>query len=58
MPDHTHPRAGSAWIVRSVPVRTRDGTDRLDRAYRCLLDEPPDAARQPCAEQSSPVIPP
>jgi hypothetical protein len=58
MPDCQHPRAGSAWIVRSVSVRTRDGTERLDQVYRRLLqdDRPAAATPQPRPEQPSPVI--
>ena len=32
--------AGAAWTIRSVPVRARDGPDRLAQAYRHLLDGP------------------
>jgi hypothetical protein len=59
MPDCQHPRAGSAWLVRSVSVRTRDGTERLDQVYRRLLQDGPPAATpqpQPRPEQPSPVI--
>src|SRR4051794_23038686 len=37
-------RAETGWMVRSVPIRTRDGAKRLDQAYRRLLDDPPPAA--------------
>jgi hypothetical protein len=33
-------RAETGWTVRSVPIRTRDGAERLDQAYRRLLDNP------------------
>jgi hypothetical protein len=35
--------AAPTWAIRSIPVRTRDGPERLDQAYRRLLnDTPPD----------------
>lgn len=42
------PKVAPAWTIRSVALRTRDGPERLDQAYRRLLaPEPPD--RQPAA---------
>ena len=29
-----------AWTIRAVAVRTRDGPERLDQAYRLLLNAP------------------
>jgi hypothetical protein len=31
------PSAAPIWTIRSVSVRTRDGSERLDHAYRRLL---------------------
>ena len=33
------PTAAPTWSIRSIPVRTRDGPERLDRAYRRLLSD-------------------
>ena len=42
------PKVAPAWTIRSVALRTRDGPERLDQAYRRLLSpEPPD--KQPAA---------
>ena len=31
------------WTIRSIPIRTRDGPERLDLAYgRLFSDAPPD----------------
>jgi hypothetical protein len=48
MPAGQRPPAATAWTIRSVAVRTRDGPERLDQAYRRLMgdtsrDEPPPA---------------
>jgi hypothetical protein len=45
----TGPRpAAPIWAIRSIPVRTRDGPERLDQAYRRLLnDTPPDGPPGP-----------
>ncbi len=50
----TAPRltAAPTWTIRSIPVRTRDGPERLDQAYRRLLsdtphDRPPDGPLSP-----------
>ena len=47
----TGPRpAAPTWAIRSIPVRTRDGPERLDQAYRRLLnDTPPDRPPGPPA---------
>jgi hypothetical protein len=39
----TGPRheATPAWTTRSIPVRARDGPERLDQAYRRLLSDIP-----------------
>ena len=39
MPRHP-PDVNPTWVIRSVAVRTRDGPERLDQAYRCLMDSP------------------
>jgi hypothetical protein len=42
------PTAAPIWAIRSTPVRTRDGPERLDQAYRRLLsDRPPDERHGP-----------
>ena len=33
---HRRPAAAQGWTILSVSVRTRDGPDRLDHAYRRL----------------------
>jgi hypothetical protein len=41
------PTAAPTWTIRSVSVRTRDGPERLDQAYRRLLSHtkgPPPAS--------------
>ena len=40
MPNRPPARAAN-WVIRSVPARARDGAERLDQAYRRLLDDPP-----------------
>ncbi|MBM6583063.1 hypothetical protein ILT44_22945 [Microvirga sp. BT689] len=37
MPSDQRPSAAPIWTIRSVSVRTRDGSERLDHAYRRLL---------------------
>jgi hypothetical protein len=37
MPSGPPPSAAPIWTIRSVSVRTRDGSERLDHAYRRLL---------------------
>lgn len=44
MPSGPRSVAAPAWTIRSVAVRTRDGPERLDRAYRHLID---DSSRHP-----------
>ena len=45
--------AAPTWAIRSIPVRTRDGPERLDQAYRRLLnDTPPDG---PPSSSTTPV---
>ena len=47
MPKPNRVEAGRAWTIRSVPIRTRDGPERLDQAYRRLLSHtkvPPPAS--------------
>jgi hypothetical protein len=39
MPAGRHDDAAPAWVIRSVAVRTRDGPERLDQAYRRLTDD-------------------
>ncbi len=41
MPNRPPVRAGSGRIIHSAPVRARDGAERLDQAYRRLLDTSP-----------------
>src|SRR3954469_19165477 len=41
MPYRSCAGAGAAWIIHSMPVRARDGQERLDQAYRRLLDNLP-----------------
>ena len=43
MPNRPGARAGTAWTIHSVPVRTRGGGERLDQAYRRLLGDAPTA---------------
>ena len=62
MPTQPPARAGTSWAIRSVPIRTRDGAERLDRAYRRLLDDttPPSTPQPevcpPCAPPSTLVL--
>ena len=41
MPTHPRPRKAASWIIRSVPVRTRDSAERLNQVYRRLLADTP-----------------
>lgn len=45
------------WMIRSVALRTRDGPERLDQAYRRLLTlNPPDKQRaEPDTPPAAPV---
>jgi len=49
MPTARQADAAPAWVIRSVVVRTRDGPERLDQAYRRLTDSTPrqDAPSEP-----------
>lgn len=40
-----------SWQVKSVWVKTRDGPERILRAYRWLLDGSSEDARRVCHEQ-------
>lgn len=42
------PKVVPAWTIRSVALRTRDGPERLDQAYRRLLSPEP-SDKQPAA---------
>jgi hypothetical protein len=60
----TAPRltAASTWTIRSIPVRTRDGPERLDQAYRRLLsdaprDRPPDEPHSPSTTPAPSRVP-
>jgi hypothetical protein len=52
MPTDRHADAAPAWVIRSVAVRTRDGPERLDQAYRRLTDDTP---RQDAPSEPGPV---
>ena len=56
MPNRPPARAAS-WAIHSVPVRARDGAERLDQAYCRLLDDPPPPST-PQPEVSPPCAPP
>ena len=52
MPVGQRPPTAAAWTIRSTTVRTRDGPERLDQAYRRLVSdtsrhEPPPAPDRP-----------
>ena len=52
------PEAAPTWTIRSVALRTRDGPERLDRAYRRLLAaEPPDTRPTGPGTPSAPPAP-
>jgi hypothetical protein len=55
MPFGQCPSAAPIWTIRSVPVRTRDGPERLDQAYRRLLSNVPS---QPPPGQDNPSATP
>ena len=44
MPIRPRSQVTVRWTIRSVPVRTRDGAERLDQVYRRLLNGAPAAA--------------
>lgn len=58
MPKPSRAGTGAAWTIHSVPIRTRDGAERLDQAYHRLLDDPLSAVCNPQAEESLPYAPP
>ena len=42
------PEVAPVWMIRSVALRTRDGPERLDQAYRRLLTPDP-PGKQPAS---------
>jgi hypothetical protein len=52
MPSGPHFAAVPTWTIRSVAVCTRDGPERLDQAYRRLLNDA-SADRPPVSSDSS-----
>lgn len=58
MPAARHADAAPAWVIRSVAVRTRDGPERLDQAYRRLTDDTPrqDLRSEPGHEPRRPAV--
>ena len=46
------PKVAPAWTIRSVALRTRDGPERLDQAYRRLL-----SAERPDTQPPAPDMP-
>ena len=58
MPNRPHAGAAATWKIHSVSLRTRDGPERLDQAYRRLLDICPPVLLPPQAEASPPCAPP
>ena len=52
MANGQHPEVAPAWTIRSVTLRTRDGPERLDQAYRRLL-----AAERPDTRPPGPDMP-
>jgi hypothetical protein len=56
---HRRHAAAQSWTVVSVFVRTRDGPDRLDHAYRRLCHIAADhqsEREEPCAPPSMPGL--
>src|SRR5688572_7736972 len=49
MPTVRQPAKTQVWTIQSVYVHTRDGPDRLVRAYRTLLETTPPEALPPGA---------
>jgi hypothetical protein len=47
MPTRPRAQVTARWTIRSVPVRTRDGAERLDPVCRRLLNDAPAAAGPP-----------
>jgi hypothetical protein len=58
MPNRPGTRAGAVWAVHSVPVRARDGGERLDQVYRRMLGDTPTAAAPLPGADARPVVPP
>ena len=56
MPNPPSARAGAAWAIHSVPVRPRDGGERLDQVYRRLLGDPPTVLPHRCPA-AAPALP-
>ena len=54
MPAGRPPDAAPAWVIRSVAVRTRDGPERLDQAYRRLTDDTPHDGPPPAPDRPPP----
>lgn len=57
-----HLTAAPAWTIRAVTVRTRDGPERLDQAYRLLLntsrsERPPVGPDSPCGTSDPSRVP-
>jgi hypothetical protein len=55
MPDRPCLRA-AAWVIRSVSVRSRDATERMEQVYRRLLRDDAPVALPPRADQPSALI--
>jgi hypothetical protein len=49
------PEVAPVWTIRSVALRTRDGPERLDQAYRRLLAPDPPDAQPACPDMPSAV---
>jgi hypothetical protein len=47
------PEVASVWKIRSVTLRTRDGPERLEQAYRRLLAPAPPDTQPACANMPS-----
>jgi hypothetical protein len=57
-----HPTMAPVWTIRAIAVRTRDGPERLDQAYRLLLntsrtDRPPVGLDGPCGTSDPSRVP-
>ena len=50
MPNRPCAGAAATWRIHSVPIRSRDGLERLDQVYRRLLEISPSALFLPPAE--------
>lgn len=50
------PEVAPTWTIRSVALRTRDGPERLDQAYRRLLTAEPSDTR-PAGPDMVPLAP-